>query len=134
MRVPDWHARFWAELERRQNFPFEWGGHETTQDCCTFAAAMIDAITGGDYLARLLTHYHDYDSALAFIDVHGGIDGAISGFLGDPAPLSFAQRGDVVTLSGDIMAGVHLGDRIVGASHEGLVYVSTSDARLRWAI
>lgn len=135
MRRDDWHARLWAEIKRRRAFPFRWGASEGAQDCCTFAAAMIDELTGSAQLPALLTHYHDEPSALAYIEASGGIDAAISSFLGNPSPLPFAKRGDVIGLIGDIRIGVCIGHKVIAAGIDGLVELPMKEtARIRWAV
>jgi len=135
MRRADWHARLWAEIERRRAFPFQWGASEGAQDCCTFAAAMVDELTGSNHVTDLLAHYVDEASALAYIAASGGIDAAISTFLGDPAPLSFAQRGDVIGLTGDIQVGVCIGHKVIAAGADGLIELPMWPvARIRWAV
>ena len=135
MRRADWHARLWAEIERRRAFPFQWGASEGAQDCCTFAAAIVDELTGSTHLAALLTHYHDEPSALAYIADSGGIDAAISTFLGEPSALSFAKRGDVIGLTGDIQVGVCIGHKVIAAGADGLIELPMWPvARIRWAV
>lgn len=135
MRRDDWHARLWAEIERRRAFPFRWGASEGAQDCCTFAASIVDSLTGSQHVATLATHYHDEPSALAYIDASGGIDAAISSFLGNPSPLPFAKRGDVIGLTGDIQIGVCIGHKVIAAGMEGLVELPMKEvARIRWAV
>ncbi len=135
MRRDDWHARLWAEIERRRALPFQWGASEGAQDCCTFAAAIVDALTDSQHVAALLTHYHDEPSALDYIDDAGGIDAAISTFLGEPASLNFAQRGDVIGLVGDIQVGVCIGHKVIAAGADGLIELPMWHvARIRWAV
>jgi len=133
-RVDDWLARLFTEIERRRNFPFQWGQHEGAQDCCTLAAAVVDEITGSAHLPLLLTRYHDEPSALAYIQNSGGIEAAISTFLGQPSRLSFTQRGDVVMLDGEIQVGVCIGARVAAAGPAGVVEVPMTRALVRWAV
>lgn len=45
IRLPDWRARFAAEMDRQRRAAFEWGTH----DCSTgLALAAVEAITGQD--------------------------------------------------------------------------------------
>lgn len=47
-RVPDWRARFAAEMDQIRRSPFAWGGH----DCLTgLALASVRAMTGQDLRA-----------------------------------------------------------------------------------
>lgn len=48
MRRPDWEQRFKAAILEWEGRPFAWG----TADCATFAAAIVEAVTGADVLAR----------------------------------------------------------------------------------
>ena len=68
-------------------------------------------------------------------EASGGIDAAISSFLGNPSPLPFAKRGDVIGLTGDIQIGVCIGHKVIAAGMEGLVELPMKEvARIRWAV
>ncbi|RWR08531.1 DUF6950 family protein [Paenirhodobacter populi] len=44
-RLPDWRARFAAEMDRQRQVPFEWGAH----DCVSgLAFVAVEALTGVD--------------------------------------------------------------------------------------
>lgn len=121
--------------------PFAWGSN----DCCTFAAGGIQAITGIDVMADFRGKYTDEAGALAAIEsVCGGTtvaDAAAycaqkAGLVELPKPL-FAQRGDLVVCnapSGQLVAGlVHLnGRQIVIVGENGLYRVPLRSAVRSW--
>lgn len=91
-RVRDWPERLDALITARQNWPFVWG----TNDCCTFAADAVQALTGRDVMGHLR---HQYATAL---DAHhltrelGGLTAAVTALIGDPVDPIFATVGDVL--------------------------------------
>lgn len=91
MRREDWLERLWATVETAQRTPFAWGAN----DCTTFAAACIDAMTGSDWRARLAAAYTDEASARAYIVAEGGIEAGVTRRLGEPVASLQARRGDV---------------------------------------
>lgn len=75
--------------------PFSWGGTNGSQDCCFLVARCLDAMCDSDYAGRLAQCYGDEEGAKAFIASHGGIEQAVSSFLGQAIKPAYARRGDV---------------------------------------
>lgn len=91
MRREDWLDRLWATVDAAQQQPFAWSAN----DCTTFAAACVDAMTDSDWRGHLAEQYTDEASARAFILAEGGLEAGVTRRLGEPvAPLQ-ARRGDV---------------------------------------
>ncbi len=61
-RRPDWSARLVAYVNERQIWPFEWGSN----DCASFVAAGVEAITTAD-LGAWTGVYHDAEGAQAWL-------------------------------------------------------------------
>jgi hypothetical protein len=123
MKRHDYIRRLWDTIDAHRELPFQWGGRDTSHDCCTFVAACLDAMTGDGYLDRLLAHYQDEDGAKAFIAAHGGLEGALTATLGDPIRIAFMRRGDVVLIEreGKEFVGICTGELVFSAGPDGLV-------------
>lgn len=90
-RLDDWPERLTAFITERVNAPFEWG----TNDCSTFAADSIQAITGVDPMREIRGTWNDAASAARMIERIGGIESYLEGkFSRLPNPM-FSQRGDI---------------------------------------
>lgn len=128
-RKPGWESRLFALISARQNTQFQWG----VQDCCTWAADCIHAVTGDR--PPLPTGYHDLRGALRAIEPFGSIEAGFSGWLGDPIDPRLAQRGDPVLLDqpglGATM-GVLLGTEVLLAGPDGLVRLPASAIQKAW--
>ena len=92
MRYQDWQIRFESWVRDRQAKPFAWGSN----DCCTFAASCVQAITGVDPTPAGLGKHRTEKQALRAAQRHGGIHGIATDSLGQPLPASQAQVGDVL--------------------------------------
>jgi hypothetical protein len=127
-RLPDWPARLAAHIEAHRALPFAWG----TNDCATFAAGAVRAITGQDLLPRLVwPTRRDAAHALRWL---GGLREAVGQRL--PAvPLAYAQRGDVLLVRGKWL---HLAVADAGCwwapSGQGLHRGSLGDAVQAWGV
>lgn len=129
MRRADWTDRLWQVVAAASGRPFEWGAH----DCCTFAATAIDAMCDTDYREQLAAHYHDRTTAAAFIEASGGIELAVSSFLGDLRP-GLPQRGDIalVETQHGRGVGVALGTTIAVPGDAGLEQYPIGRALGHW--
>lgn len=133
MRVDDWEQRLEEALEGARDRPFVLGAH----DCCRFAAACVDAITGSEHLAALARQYTDDASAKRFLVRQGGMRAAVTGFLGEPIESwARARRGDVCLVPTEGMDGVGIcvGPYIAVAAERGLSLYPISAAMAVWVI
>lgn len=143
-RLKHWDTRSYHQfLLGSANAPFVWG----TNDCSTFCADGIKAITGVDIANDFRGKYTDEVSAFALIkSVTGGSTVADAaaycatkhGLQEWPKPL-FAQRGDLVTFmapTGILVSGlVHLSGRhIVAMGHDGLYRFPISGILRSWHV
>ena len=69
--------------------PFSYG-----EDCCQFAAAVVEAITGHNPMRSFV--YESERQALRVIARYGGLRQAIIATLGSPIPVADARDGDVL--------------------------------------
>jgi hypothetical protein len=91
-------------IEARAQQPFVWGS--AANDCVSYAAAAVLALTGRDTLGDLT--WASEDEAFAVLNEVGGLEAAITARLLSISP-SMAQRGDVA----GVMSGNMLGLTIV---------------------
>lgn len=91
MRHPDWQQRLANYLQARTSMPFAWG----TNDCCTFAAGAVEAISGRDHAAAF-SRYADQRVAARMLRRIGGLRALASSALGEPMSPLMASVGDVV--------------------------------------
>lgn len=131
MRREDWVFQMWSVVNDHMDAEFVWG----VNDCCLFAARVVDAMTDSDHELDLLSQYSDEETALAYIAAHGSLALAISAHLGDETD-GRAQRGDVVICAneGNPCAGICVGSTVAAVSKEGLVFIPRQDITNRWAI
>jgi hypothetical protein len=104
-RLSGWPERHFALIEARRNVPFAW--HDN--DCCSFAADAVMALSGRDIFADYRGKYHDAAGAAEFI---AAADGIRLMFDLPSKPIGFAQRGDLVIamLDGRETVGVVVGN------------------------
>lgn len=130
-RYPDWQLRLEAFVRERQAMPFAWG----TNDCATFAADGVQALTG----VRLLTHMRGYRTvrdALMLIERSGGLRSIACHALGGFILPAYAGVGDVVLVRvGKREAlGICNGSSVLGPGPEGLAVVGMGDALAAWRV
>lgn len=131
MRREDWLDKLWVTIDALTLEPFVWGQH----DCCLFAAKVVDAMTDSTHADTLATHYSDEPTALAYIAAEGGLEAAVSTYLGT-AKTGRPQRGDVVLFEGEQgdTVGVCVGSTIVAAGPSGLVSVPKRMTVKFWSV
>ena len=130
-RRDDWVAQLWEQVEDHAGAQFEWG----INDCCLFAARVVDAMTDSDFELELLSQYSDEATALAYIASHGSLEAAVTSHLGTPAE-GRALRGDVVLCAndGNPCVGVCVGGTVACVGQSGLVFLPRQDIIKRWSI
>ena len=105
-----------AYIAARQDMPFAWGQN----DCVTFAAGAVHALTGLDPLAGI-ARWKTERGAMMALKRRGGLIAAVSSVLPTIA-LAHAHRGDIAAVEGPdgpylmVIEGVTL----VGPSPQGL--------------
>ena len=128
MRPDGWEKRLQEYLQNVG--PFEWG----TNDCCMFSANAVFAITGEDF-AKPYRGYKTAKGALSRLkDI--GVEGIATKALGQPKPVSYAKRGDVILYDcgkGDAL-GICIGDKIAVIGEDGLVILPMSQCLKSWSV
>lgn len=129
-RLENWPARLDAVVEARRHEPFAWG----EQDCVTFAAACVEALTGQRPLDGLPAWASSAQAERA-IAAAGGLEAGVSARFQE-LPLAFAQRGDLLLLDVDGLGtlGVCLGATAAAPGKRGLVFPETLSAHRAWRV
>ncbi len=122
-----------AYLEARALMPFVWGQN----DCVTFAAGAVLAMTGQDLLAfpgRKPT-WSTAMGAAKRLAKFGGLEAAVDSVLTE-IPTALAHRGDVGLLEIDGIKSLCIfeGDLIVGPGLMGLVRQTRANAVRAWSV
>jgi len=135
-RHPDWPARLAAHLAVVKRTPFAWVGN----DCCTFAAAAVLAMTGSDPMAALRGRYSTAVGAKRLITRAGGLQALVSQHLGQPLQTcAMAGRGDVVLFEmaapyGPHALGICVGTHLAAPGPVGTVLLPIAAATVAWRI
>jgi hypothetical protein len=134
-RHPDWLALLNAWVDANRSRVYAWGDW----DCVTAAADCVRTITGEDVLAGL--EWDSARSALRVIEAEGGLSAAVSARLGEPIPVAFAQRGDVVlivdesvTVTPEGAVAVCLGETAAAPTATGMGFQPMSLAVAAWRV
>lgn len=129
-RLPDWQLRLEAFTRERASMPFAWG----TNDCATFAAACVEAMTG----VRPLPELRGYSAlqAVRLIEERGGLRGIATEVLGEPIPAAFAAVGDVVLVrmgKADAL-GICNGSCAMGPGEAGIEMAAMGAVMAAWRV
>jgi hypothetical protein len=127
----DWQLRLEAFARERLSMPFAWGRN----DCATFAADAVQAMTGERLLADL-RGYADERGAARLIGAAGGLRAIACQALGEPVSPCFARPGDVVLLlaQGRETLGICNGPTVCGPGAEGMLNLPMADAVAAWRV
>ncbi|MFV0678662.1 DUF6950 family protein [Variovorax sp. tm] len=130
MRLPDWQKRFAEFGQARASMPFAWGSN----DCCTFAAAAVEVMTGANPMADFPAYSSEIGAARAVANV--GLQALATSVLGSPVSPIMATVGDVVLLinEGREMIGVCNGTTVAVPGEAGMVMLGMDAAIAAWKI
>jgi NAD(P)H-hydrate repair Nnr-like enzyme with NAD(P)H-hydrate epimerase domain len=132
MRRYDWAAQMFAVIDAHQDSEFAWG----VNDCCLFAARVVDAMCGTAHEKTLSEKYNDEASALAYIKESGGIAAAVDTFIGPHKTQGRPARGDVVLFNGanGETLGICVGEYIAAIAENGIVLSNRLLVICYWSI
>jgi len=132
MRRADWPEALNAYLDARRDMPFAWGAGEGGNDCASFAAGAIEAMTGQ---APALPAYKGAAGAARVMD-EGSVRERCEALFGAVLPVAFAQRGDLVLmmLEGRETLGVCEGDYIAGPGEAGMLFLPRAAGVCAWRV
>ena len=127
-RLEDWPSRLEAYLEAKRDIPFAWG----TNDCCSFAAGAIEAMTG----ESLPTAMRGTEAeARELLQSWGGLITIVTKLFGKPHPINFAHRGDLVLLRNDPdLLGIFTSSGVAAPGELGMLLLPRSAARVCWRV
>jgi hypothetical protein len=135
-RYPDWPTRLAARLDEVRHLPFAWASN----DCCSYAAGAVLAITGVDHMEPHRGKYKTKVGAARMLAKAGGLEGWVRRCLGEPlqAP-AMAMRGDVVMFAqpepyGPHALGICVGPHIAAPGEHGTQLLPMSVATLAWRV
>lgn len=137
VRREDWLSRLSALLIAMKGRAFAWGEN----DCCTFAADAIEAVTGLNPVPDLRGSYSTRVGAMRWLADRGyaGLAPALDALCGGvklSTPL-MARRGDIVLVQEfglGVVDGTGATVACLAADHDGLVPLPLRSARVGWAI
>ena len=110
-RLPNWESLLAKFLSSRRTAPYAWG----TNDCCTFSADAIQAMTGTDIAADFRGYTDEVGAYAAIKKVCNGVSAsdavsycATKYGLVERSNAKFASRGDLLLVSnaGTIIVGI----------------------------
>jgi hypothetical protein len=135
-RAADWPTQLAVYLTSVKGKPFAWAEN----DCCTFAAGAVLAITGVDHLGPYRGKYATAKGATRILTKAGGLHGWVVKCLGEPlARPALAQRGDVVLFEtqdtfGPAALGICVGAQIAAPGPDRMVLVPLTLATAAWRV
>lgn len=139
MRLPDWQLRLAEFSQVRASMPFSWGSN----DCCTFAAAAVEAVTGENPMAAMECYGTEAGAKrkalrrlLRRIARDGGLQGLVAEYMGSPIAPRMAGVGDLVVVvnAGAELVGICNGVNVMAPGVDGIVALSMDAAVAAWRI
>ena len=131
-RVNGWPGALVGFLNARARTPFAWGSN----DCCSFAADAVVAITGTDPMADL--RGYDSETGAGRVLVKCGVGGfeEIVAAIFDEIPPGMARRGDLALAMQGNQAGLMVveGDTLAGPGETGIVRLPRAAALKCWRV
>lgn len=131
MRRHDWASRMFAVIDDYIHRRFE----DEQAGCSLFPARVHDAMTGSDFVERLLSEFKSPRDALKVIAEPGRLRALVMEYLGTPSE-GRPMRGDVVLFDGGEgdSLGIWDGAHILAMGAEGLHKVKRSEMKAFWAV
>lgn len=122
-----------AFIESRQAMPHAWG--KRANDCISFAALAVQALTGDDVLARCGHDWAGRRGALRVLAKVGGRAAAADLMLTRLPSPAFAHRGDVGLVETPAFASLVVveGQLLVAPGASGLVRLPRSAMSIAWS-
>lgn len=132
-RLHDWPERLDALVRQRADWPFVWG----LNDCCTFAADAIVAITGVDVMGALRQRYQSAFEALGLTQELGGLRAAVTRLVGEPCEdKNHFTTGDLVLVrnEGRELLAVANGAAVMAPGPRGLQMLTSPECLAAWRV
>jgi len=134
-RFDDWPDRLAEFMKREQNRPFAWG----ESDCALFVCDCILALTGEDLAKDFRGRYTTQRGAYRVLKRIGkvsSLEELATKNLGPPIQVSYAQRGDVVSIPTSLgtALGIIVGIGAMFKSPSGLVMSDRNNCLQAWRV
>lgn len=130
-RIREWQSALAAVIEQRMSVPFAW----SSNDCCTFAADCVHAMTGHDPAADARGLYDDERGAAQVLKKLGGLEVIAATRCGEEIAPAAARIGDLVLGKLDREClGICTGETWHAPSADGLVAAPMSTALKAWRV
>lgn len=132
MRHHDWQIRYESFVRSRQDMPFAWGAN----DCCTFVADCVLALTGEDVATPEQRAQTTEMDAARLLKKFGGVRAIATAALGAPISPLLATVGDVVLVDSDgrDMLAICNGGTCIAPGPLGLVHLGMDQAKAAWRV
>jgi hypothetical protein len=131
-RVANWPDALAAKIEEWRGVEVDWG----RTDCCQFAADIVLALTGVDHRPKF-PRYASQAEAEAILAAQGGVIAIATSLFGEPKPVAFAHRGDLLAADFGYGMGfaICLGlDCCMPSLRRGLEFRRTARAVHAWSV
>ncbi len=132
MKLPNAHVRLALFTKDRRKTPYAWGEN----DCVTFAADAVWAITGVDPIEDIRGSWDSEEGARAVLEGLGGLIEAVDARFERVDP-KFAQRGDVCLIrdaKGEPSLGVCVGAFAAAPGELEMLLTPMSKAKIAWRV
>jgi hypothetical protein len=131
-RFDDWPQRLDRFLRDQSGKEFHYGSF----DCCTFASAAVEAMTGVDPAKSYRHRYMNRKEAHAILRQHGGLARMLIAAGFQQIPASEARRGDLAFVRRGLLGVVTLdGMHVIVIGEQGkLPLVPLAQASCAWRI
>lgn len=130
IRVSDWPEQLNKTITEWTEKPF----NRDESDCVEFVIEVIYAMTGERLKNPAKGEYATLADAVRCVNDLGGIERAVSVYLGEPVPVAYAGRGDVVW-DGKIGLGIVAGVNAFFRSEKGgLDVIQVLDCAKAWRV
>lgn len=129
MRAEDWPEALADYVDAHRSVPFEWG----VNDCATFAAGAVHAITGTRLQLPIATSAQAYAH---LVRDHGSLAKMTDDVMGAQIVPAYARRGDIVLIEmdGRECLAVCLGAVAAAPAADGLRIAPMGAATAAWAV
>lgn len=132
MKLSNAHVRLALFTEGRRLTPYAWG----TNDCVTFAADAVWAITGVDPIADIRGTWASEEEALSVLESKGGLVAACDALF-ERIDKNYAQHGDLCMVrdaNRQPSLAVCIGAYAAAPGMEEMLMTSMAEVRLAWRV
>ncbi|WP_428309245.1 DUF6950 family protein [Hydrocarboniphaga sp.] len=131
-RTSDWLEQLHSYIEAQRLRRY----HAVRNNCCTFVAGGILAMTGADVARQQNWSARSLRAVAELLERQGGVRGMATAVLGEPRPPLLARRGDVVLFAGVDGEAIALcvDSDAVMVTRDGLARLALTDCIASWQV